>query len=41
LRIDKPSVRVQYVLHEVTKPDLGVILVEFLRRRKGRSVRRK
>ncbi len=36
LNISKPSVRVQYTLDEVTKPDLAGILEEFLRRKRRR-----
>jgi len=34
IRIDKPSVRVRYVLDEVTKPDLEEVLTKFLARRR-------
>jgi predicted GTPase len=30
LKINKPSVRVQYALEEITTPDLGTILGDFL-----------
>jgi predicted GTPase len=36
LNISKPSVRVQYTLDEVTKPDLSTILEEFLRTKRRR-----
>jgi len=36
LKIRKPSVRVQYALDELTKPDLSTILGEFLLRKRRR-----
>jgi predicted GTPase len=41
LRIEKPSVRVQYSLAETTKPDLADVLTEFLASARKRGSRRK
>ncbi len=41
IKIDKPSVRVQYSLAETTKPDLAEILDDFLKKRKKRGTKKK
>jgi predicted GTPase len=41
IKIDKPSVRVQYSLAETTKPDLAEILNNFLKKRKKRGTKKK
>jgi predicted GTPase len=41
IKIDKPSVRVQYSLAETTKPDLAEILNDFLKKRKKRGTKKK
>jgi len=41
ISIEKPSVRVQYSLEEMTKPDLGDIIGRFWEKRKKRRTSRK
>jgi predicted GTPase len=41
LTIEKPSVRVQYALEEITDPDIDAILEKFLQRKRSRASARK